>query len=317
MALDRFEIEFKNNPGRFSGVVWYEKEVSVQGIEKGGNQISMVGAVGQTLNEPGIKRPLRIWTQLVKNCATGAANVMLGSNVMRKSEWGAEVDIRDEEFRINIPDDEGGMMPLPIQWSFMYTDTPQGRVVRGDGREIKNTTTSFSGRAQFKMMAAEPQLETESTVRLHPRLSAVKQVMAVVPYYDFNSTTVRSWNAAHGQGGSEARRQRAPGMHVRHDRHRQAIYRGRWFIPDGARRDCNNSDQNSSEEMYLEFGDEIGEVNAIDLDEVMQVGDEGARAATDALTLEQQTAVKMYKAELTCGQHQPEITEPTEIPKLF
>ena len=30
------------------------------------------------------------------------------------------------------------------------------------------------------MMAAEPQLETESTVRLHPKLSIAKQVMAVV-----------------------------------------------------------------------------------------------------------------------------------------
>ena len=69
--------------------------------------------------------------------------------------------------------------------------------------------------------------------------------------------------------------------------------------------------------MYLEFGDEIGEVDIIDLDEVMQVGDEGAQAAIDALTLEQQTAVKMYKAELTCSQHLPEMTEPTEIRKLF
>ena len=74
---------------------------------------------------------------------------------------------------------------------------------------------------------------------------------------------------------------------------------------------------NSSEGMYLGFGDEIGEVNIIDLNEVMQVGDEGARAAIDALTLEQQTAVKMYKAELTCGQHQPGITEPTEIRFCF
>ena len=30
MALDRFEIEHKHNPGRFSEVVWYDKEVSVQ-----------------------------------------------------------------------------------------------------------------------------------------------------------------------------------------------------------------------------------------------------------------------------------------------
>ena len=64
MALDRFEIDFKSNPGRFSEVVWYDREVSVQGIEKGGNRISMVGAVGQTLYEPGTKRPLKIWTQL-------------------------------------------------------------------------------------------------------------------------------------------------------------------------------------------------------------------------------------------------------------
>ena len=68
----------------------------------------MVGAVGKTLYEPGTKRPLRIWTQLVKNCDTGAADVMLGSKIMRKSEWDAEVDIGDEEFRINNPDDEGG-----------------------------------------------------------------------------------------------------------------------------------------------------------------------------------------------------------------
>ena len=72
------------------------------------------------------------------------------------------------------------MMALSTQWMFMYTDTPQDRVVKDDGREIKNTNTSFSGRAQIKMMAAEPQLETESTVRLHPKLSAFKQVMSVV-----------------------------------------------------------------------------------------------------------------------------------------
>ena len=72
------------------------------------------------------------------------------------------------------------MIALPIQWSFMYTDTPQGRVVKDEGRETKNRRTAVSGRAQVKMMAAEPQLETESTVRLHPKLSAVKQVMAVV-----------------------------------------------------------------------------------------------------------------------------------------
>ena len=86
MALDRFEIELKNNPGIFSEVMWYDKEVSVQGIEKGGNRISMVGAVGQTLYELGTGRPLKIWTQLVKNCDTGAADVMLGSKIMRKSE---------------------------------------------------------------------------------------------------------------------------------------------------------------------------------------------------------------------------------------
>ena len=114
MALDRFEIELKNNPGRFSEVVWYDKEVSVQGIEKGGNRITMVGAVGQTLYQPGTGRPLKIWTQLVKNCDTGAADVMLGSKIMRKSEWDAEVDIGDEERRINNPDDEGGMIALPI-----------------------------------------------------------------------------------------------------------------------------------------------------------------------------------------------------------
>ena len=86
MALDRFEIELKHNPGRFSEVVWYDREVSVQGIEKGCNRISMVGAVGKTLYEPGTKRPLKIWMQLVNNCDTGAADVMLGSKIMRKSE---------------------------------------------------------------------------------------------------------------------------------------------------------------------------------------------------------------------------------------
>ena len=114
MALDRFEIELKHNPGRFSEVMWYDKEVSVQGIEKGGSQISMVGAVGQTLHEPGTGRPLKIWTQLVKNCDTGAADVMLGSKIMRKSEWDAEVDIGDEELRINNPDDGGGMIALSL-----------------------------------------------------------------------------------------------------------------------------------------------------------------------------------------------------------
>jgi len=150
MALDRFEVELQHNPGRFSEVMWYDKEVSVQGLEKGGNRISMVGAVGQTLYEPGTGRPLKIWTQLVKNCDTGAADVMLGSKVMRKSEWDAEVDIGDEEPRINNPDDEGGIIASPIQWSFMYTDTPQGRVVKDDVRETKNTRTAVSGRAQVR-----------------------------------------------------------------------------------------------------------------------------------------------------------------------
>ena len=50
----------------------------------------------------------------------------------------------------------GGMIALPIQWSFMYTDTSQGRVVKDDGRETNNTCTAVSGRAQVKMMAAEP-----------------------------------------------------------------------------------------------------------------------------------------------------------------
>ena len=73
---------------------------------------------------------------------------------------------------------------------------------------------------------------------------------------------------------------------------------------------------NSSEGMYLEFGDEIGEVDIIDLDEVMQVGDEGAQAAIDTLTLEQQTAAEMHRAEVTFRQFLPRITEPTEIRKL-
>ena len=64
MTLDRFEIEFKSNPGRFSEVVWYDRQVSVQGIKKGGNRISMVGAIGQTLYA---KRPLksgRNWSRI-------------------------------------------------------------------------------------------------------------------------------------------------------------------------------------------------------------------------------------------------------------
>ena len=74
---------------------------------------------------------------------------------------------------------------------------------------------------------------------------------------------------------------------------------------------------NSSEGMYLESGDEIGEVDLIDLDEVMQVGDEGTQAAIDTLTMEQQTAVEMHRAEVTFRQRLPRITEPTEIRKLF
>ena len=93
MALDRYLVKQKNNPGRFTEVTWYTKEVGVQGIDKGNKQIAMVGAVGQTLYEPGTRRPLKIWTQLVKNCDTGAADLMLGSKIMRKAEWDAEVDI--------------------------------------------------------------------------------------------------------------------------------------------------------------------------------------------------------------------------------
>ena len=194
------------------------------------------------------------------------------------------------------------MMALPIQWTFMYTDTPQGRVVKDDGREIKNTTTSFSGRAQIKMMAAEPQLlETESTVRLHPKLPAVKQVMAVVLILvsialQLDPGIQRMAKVAVKRGGNVL-----PGCTF------DMIDTGRLStVEDGLFRTGLDGTatipitNNSSKGMYLEFGDEIGEVNTVDLDEVMQVDDKGAQAAIDALTLEQQTAVKMYKAELEC-----------------
>ena len=241
---------------------------------------------------------------------------MLASKIMRESEWDAEVDIRDEEFRINNPDDEGGILALPIQWSFMYTDTPQDRVVKNDGREIKNTTTAVSGGAQVKMMAAKPRLETESTVRLHPKLSAVKEVIAVVLVLvsialQLDPGVQRMAKVAVKQGANVLPRC-AFGMidtarlSAVEDGLFQTGLDGTATIPIA---------NHSSEGMYLKFGDEIGEVETIDLDEVMQVGDEGAQATIAALTLEQQTAVKMYKAELTCRQHTPEITEPTESRK--
>ena len=43
----------------------------------------------------------------------------------------------------------------------------------------------------------------------------------------------------------------------------------------------------SSEGIYLEFGDEIGEVDLVEHGEILQVGDDGAQAAVDTLTLEQ------------------------------
>ena len=49
--------------------------------------------MGQTLYEPGTRRPLKIWTQLVKNYDTGAADLMLGSKIMKKAEWDAEVEL--------------------------------------------------------------------------------------------------------------------------------------------------------------------------------------------------------------------------------
>ena len=64
MAVERFRAEQKKDPSRFSKIAWYQSEVSVKDIEKGTNQISMVGAVGQTLHEPGTRRPLTVWTQL-------------------------------------------------------------------------------------------------------------------------------------------------------------------------------------------------------------------------------------------------------------
>ena len=42
-----------------------------------------MGAVGQTLYEPGTGRPLKIWTQLPKNCDTGAADP--GSEMVRQN----------------------------------------------------------------------------------------------------------------------------------------------------------------------------------------------------------------------------------------
>ena len=54
---------------------------------------------------------------------------------------------------------------------------------------------------------------------------------------------------------------------------------------------------NSGEGKYLEFGDEIGEVDLVELDEVLQVGDDGAQEAAETLTFEQKTAVELNRAE--------------------
>ena len=43
----------------------------------------------------------------------------------------------------------------------------------------------------------------------------------------------------------------------------------------------------SSEGMYLEFGDGIGEVDLVEHNEILQVDDDSAQAAVDTLTLEQ------------------------------
>jgi len=74
---------------------------------------------------------------------------------------------------------------------------------------------------------------------------------------------------------------------------------------------------NSSEGMYLEFGDEIGEADLIDFDEVIHVNDEGAQAAIDTLTLTQQTEVEMHRAEVNFSKRLPRMTDPIEIRKLF
>ena len=168
------------------------------------------------------------------------------------------------------------------------------------------------------MMAAEQQVETESTVRLHPKLSAVKQVMAVVLIMvsvalQLDPGMQRMAKVAVTQGADVL-----PGctfgmidtdrLSTLADGLFQAGLDGTAAVP---------ITNNSSEGMYLEFGDEIGEVDLIDLDEVMQVGDDGAQAVIDTLTLEQQTAVEMHRAEVTFRQNLPRITEPAEIRKIF
>ena len=152
----------------------------------------------------------------------------------------------------------------------MYTDTPQGRVIKDEGREAKIRRTAVSGRAQVKMMAAEQQLETESTVRLHPKLSAVKQVMAVVLILvsmalQLDPGMQRMAKVAVKQGANVL-----PGCTFgMTDTDRLSTVEDGLFhagLDGTATIPITN---NSSEGMYLEFGDEIGEADLIDFDEVI------------------------------------------------
>ena len=78
--------------------------------------------------------------------------------------------------RINNPDDHCDVITFPIQWTFMYTDTPEGRVVQEDA---KHKTRHTDSRAQKKLFETR-QIEAEPTVRLHPKLPGVRKVMAAV-----------------------------------------------------------------------------------------------------------------------------------------
>ena len=289
----------------------------MQGIDKGKTQIAMVGAVGQTLYEPGTRRPLKIWTQLVKNCDTGAADLMLGSKIMRKAEWDAEVDIGDEQFRINNPDDHGTTMVMPIQWSFLYEDTPQGRVVHDDGRPTAKMMNT-SGRAQIAMMQAEQQLETVKTVRLHPKLATVTIIKAMVLVLasvalQLDPLTQRMATVALKRQGSVLPR---CGFTMHNTDRLSTIDNGLFETKlDGTAQIPLTND--SSEGMYFECGDVIADASIIDVASVVKPTDNEAQEAIQSLTANEQLAVELCRAEQSNISHEPEITDPSRVRQLL
>ena len=168
------------------------------------------------------------------------------------------------------------------------------------------------------MLQAPRQLETKSEVRLHPKLAAVKQVLAVVLVLvsvalQLDPQSQRIANVALKRGDNVL-----PGcvFNMYNTDRLSSVENGLFQTKlDGtAQIPLTN---NSAEGMYFEYGDQIAEASTIDVASVMKVTDANAQDAVNTLPVDQQLAVELCRAELSSMDQQPEMTDPTQIRQLF